>query len=1310
MHRFRKKQDLKKLEHNNNNSLTTKESQISTSTTIVTGELPTLPTLPPSDFRTSLILPTLTKRFSVLRRGEKTNNHNDTSKITSITQESPDIRTILSHSQINNEKFDNNITTINEVSKMKGRSPLSSLVEIPNEEKSMSGNSSSTISSITPPTSVNTSEVLSNARIFYDSSIRIQSTTSVNNNIDDNYNNKSFNENDNKNDKINIINEDINMLPVKNSKRISSNGLLVNPIKDRPKPPRTRPPSLLQVPQGYSWQNEFTTLSKNNNLSPSKLSLSNLVPRQISPTKTSPIVLTPRSTNFNNNEPDSFPQPASPRSPLDKLSEGLYNLQIHSSSSLSPSSPLYNTQNLSQTSLRSFGGSSVNDEDIMESPIKKSPSINSLRNLEENIYNLDRASTTSTIGSSLKRIRTVKTIDIDISNNSNNSNNSSNNHKSVNGNSIISNNDSIDNEGDDEAENEINKNSYITETSYLKNSSVKNDEKNKFKIQPEIQPEISISNMTNIASMQNNNVNLQKRPSRGGTAPPPKPQPPPLSLTDTLIASGQSDIAHQVMAMRRVQNVIPQQQLLPQHQFHTKQGPMRKWSKKNLKNISGPQLVSTSSNVKTIPIVQLVGQSDDDKLRKKRESETGIGKSLRRIKDVFTSDSESNLFGKKRTSLRSSNENLSRKFVSDENLNQKFINNEKRGLEFGKRRAFSTREKDKPDDKLKQDIRNNFTFIMNNDQQQQQLNGDDVYIPGDRLSTPINNSDKWTGQQPLYDIYALKRHAEMVTRYSNRKLENQLTTSRPSSQSSSFSFNADIPNESESVPSSPITPFSDSTSTPPPISPRNPLRQPDKSRIKYSTGSQNSISDTGSDEKRDSKDSKASSSRLMSIFSNRSSKSSTSRNSKNSDINHSQTNNNIEEEESHSKIIRRTIIITKPFLPPLPEDPAPSTPTLPPSKSALKKKISPVDGNIHASDDRQWFHSKDTSSNDDEPDNSSLLNIPIQKISIRDRPPTPIPSPNTRDTMIDLPYGIPIPPIPSPHRNSMASKTSKRTSKSSITSSLKSSSSKFNRKSIGNKSIYSTYGESIYDYYNYSDQEGDDEGDSNSTATKTTKRQQFEAQQHVEVLEMSDGSYVWQVVNGLRGEDMKDRYSYYYAGANVDSNGNERTYSQIWPQDFGRLNYGRDLEDDQLSLLSFNDQQRNDNLDSYIDDTPNSFQPSEYQKHGQYLTPNVIPSRSPNRITNEKNINSTVSTISNGEENYMPRTSVYFAKDVPLPKLLEEMSRGFGGVSLDGEESHYVYGGEVGAGGTGVVGEMTVEEKLDQVMRALGVADSYINE
>jgi hypothetical protein len=41
------------------------------------------------------------------------------------------------------------------------------------------------------------------------------------------------------------------------------------------------------------------------------------------------------------------------------------------------------------------------------------------------------------------------------------------------------------------------------------------------------------------------------------------------------------------------------------------------------------------------------------------------------------------------------------------------------------------------------------------------------------------------------------------------------------------------------------------------ISPRKPLCQPDKSRMKYTTGCQNSISDAGSDDKRDSKGSKA---------------------------------------------------------------------------------------------------------------------------------------------------------------------------------------------------------------------------------------------------------------------------------------------------------------------------------------------------------------------------------------------------------------------------------------------------------------------
>src|SRR6185369_17873550 len=61
MYKFRKKQDLKKLQQGNPQS--EDESQ--------QARIPSLPPeLPASDFRTSLILPQLTKRFSVLRRGQ----------------------------------------------------------------------------------------------------------------------------------------------------------------------------------------------------------------------------------------------------------------------------------------------------------------------------------------------------------------------------------------------------------------------------------------------------------------------------------------------------------------------------------------------------------------------------------------------------------------------------------------------------------------------------------------------------------------------------------------------------------------------------------------------------------------------------------------------------------------------------------------------------------------------------------------------------------------------------------------------------------------------------------------------------------------------------------------------------------------------------------------------------------------------------------------------------------------------------------------------------------------------------------------
>ncbi len=119
MHRFRKKQDLKKqaLVGYDNNLTTTNESQVSTSTVNNTSlDLPTLP--PASDFRTSLILPTLTKRFSVLRRGESANNSNNVAptKTISKTQESP---LDVFNSRTQPSLFSKNTTTTNGMSKIK---------------------------------------------------------------------------------------------------------------------------------------------------------------------------------------------------------------------------------------------------------------------------------------------------------------------------------------------------------------------------------------------------------------------------------------------------------------------------------------------------------------------------------------------------------------------------------------------------------------------------------------------------------------------------------------------------------------------------------------------------------------------------------------------------------------------------------------------------------------------------------------------------------------------------------------------------------------------------------------------------------------------------------------------------------------------------------------------------------------------------------------------------------------------------------------------------------------------------------------
>ncbi|CAG8799655.1 779_t:CDS:1, partial [Cetraspora pellucida] len=114
--------------------------------------------------------------------------------------------------------------------------------------------------------------------------------------------------------------------------------------------------------------------------------------------------------------------------------------------------------------------------------------------------------------------------------------------------------------------------------------------------------------------------------------------------------------------------------------------------------------------------------------------------SLKKIKDVFISDNETNksgLFGGKKqkhgtsTSQNFPTDNLPRKFISEENLNQRFNNAEKKGFDLGKRRAYSTRE-NRPNEALRQEIRNNFAHVMNE--------RDQIISEYDMNNSSINNS------------------------------------------------------------------------------------------------------------------------------------------------------------------------------------------------------------------------------------------------------------------------------------------------------------------------------------------------------------------------------------------------------------------------------------------------------------------------------------------------------------------------------------------------------------------------------------------
>ncbi|CAG8493483.1 14783_t:CDS:2 [Acaulospora morrowiae] len=1488
MHRFRKKVDLKKQRLNQLNDSISENiegdnTQPPSSSNIPYTELP-------SDFRTSLILPKLTQRFSVLRRGEimstpaafTTNTTSSDNMVKSIVVENgskTNTGTVASASVVKEEisiannnsigSFPRQQLSSNGDSNMNsGQSPLSNVYE---DDVSMS-NSLSSLSS-TPPTSINTNSLvvnddiniseISNARKFYGASAI------------SNANYRPYPEQNSVYDSSQpstsshlspvVITDLSTTSDVKSPTKFNYNNIdeKMSTLGDQKKNhPKLRSPPVFQNTGEHTWSKAYSSSTISSSDHENLQSHDSL-------------------TKFLTNG-DGIRPPPSPRSPLDQLSDGLMNLSLHSmvdSSSVTTigdeDSSLSNN-NLSKNSL--FRRSVAMDEpvNVQFVPVleenqqpnlnfapevpstQKTITANNAMNSKitrklvhskslSSIYSVDRdSSSPSTVHSPL-RVMNLR-----------NSNSSGGTFGTSFSSSPLTPDKSYD--GDYEVDdNVLQSPGKVHPTPFPRH---REGNARNVRESSEVMSQYSVSS----AETQAANVVIEtpiKRPLRNAVAPP-KPQPPPLSLTDTLIASGQSDIAHQVMVMRRAQNSgHNSSNLIPKNS-----SSKRSKQKKNpvLKNISSPQLVSTSSNVKAVPIVTIGNEEEKNgKFRRKfslRDNEGGLGKSLKRIKDAFTNDNEVNrtsIFGKKpknigKLSPNSSTERLPKKFVSEEDLNQLYIK-DKKGMNFVKRRAFSTREH-RPNESLRQDIRNNFTFIMDERSLHNSGYSDELVMDNNSVRNNIHNFNTsseenvstagsyWNmasdsdiiedpnpkkvagGRQPLYDIDALKRHAEMVTGYSSNKRDqnssrldshlvrtSSLSTSGgslsgrdSSSTSNSIDRNrsrdllmsgireeeidqsnsdrlsydpqiptpklkVDIPTESaqsiqspptqsensdnkwgimgsESNPTSPLSPYSPISATsnsPPPILPRNPLRNlnSDKNRPFFNrtmplnrNGSLGSVGTSGSDDRRDSKDSKtSSSSRLMSLFnsysSSRSSKSSkSSRNSKNSEVNYlqvpsshtSMTEDTMQQEDEstaatskkQNRVVRRTIIITKPNLPTLPEV-EPSGIDVPSSPSTKSLDNKPTETNPEgdarlSSDGRNRFlfkkrHSNGSSADKDRasmrsnPDDSNVsmnkssdsvetrdtnnhLSVPSERTSWN-RPPTPIPPLSARESIVEPPYGIPIPPIPLPHRQSVASKRASRSS----TISAHSTSSKY-RKSIGGKSIQSSYGESLYDYYNYSDAEGaDDEGEEDKNIKRKTgvvdssqwsaiRDKEFDnedfatetgsviasEQQLVEVLEMDDGSFVWQVV------EMDDRFSHYYDGGSDDD-------GQLWSRD---LYSEEDLNDD-----------------------------DERSGHMDYLTyGGVLPSplHLPGALPDRKSYMSEISMNEDGsvheEQIFVPRTSVYFAKDVPLAKLLEEMSRGLGGM-----ENDYLYDGEMEMGGIGFLGDLTVEEKLEQVMKTLGVND-----
>ncbi|CAG8473672.1 6925_t:CDS:2 [Paraglomus occultum] len=123
------------------------------------------------------------------------------------------------------------------------------------------------------------------------------------------------------------------------------------------------------------------------------------------------------------------------------------------------------------------------------------------------------------------------------------------------------------------------------------------------------------------------------QPFEQGGKTHPKPPPPPMSLTDILIANGQIDVANQALAVRRA-NAFPEPE--------SPKSPTRKFGLNKLKKmpkISQPVLVSSTSNIKTVPIVHLNPEEDSKASSNKLQIDaTGITRSIKKFKEVFAQD------------------------------------------------------------------------------------------------------------------------------------------------------------------------------------------------------------------------------------------------------------------------------------------------------------------------------------------------------------------------------------------------------------------------------------------------------------------------------------------------------------------------------------------------------------------------------------------------------------------------------------------------------------------------------------------------